>query len=391
MLRAGAGIFYDLGNMNMWQYVDDNPVFSPTGIFNAAFGAPPPLTNGAPTTIEEAFAGAGIPPLSQQYASLYPVTNFQPPRVLEWSFGAQSQLSRDMALEVDYVGNQAHHLDIYHAFGNQPEPGTGALQPRRPYPDFNILAIFTSDGDSNYNALQVKFTRRFSGGLAFLTSYTWSKARDDSEGIENQAGSQYAQDDNNIRANWAIAAGNIPQRFVFSPIWEVPVGKGKRFLDQSGMASRILGGWEFSGILTLQSGFPFTVLAPQDFSNTGSTSPRPDRTCGGNGPQTVAEWFNVNCFTTTFLGAALAAGQPRFGNSGRNILVGPPLRNLDLALIRNFALSERFKLEFRAEVFNLSNTPPFGLPNSTVGTTGFGALTSAGEARDLQFALKLAF
>jgi hypothetical protein len=105
----------------------------------------------------------------------------------------------------------------------------------------------------------------------------------------------------------------------------------------------------------------------------------------------VAEWFNVNCFTIGALEADLTAGTPRFGNSGRNILESPRLTNLDFGLLRNFALSDRFKLQFRAESFNITNTPPFGAPNYTLGTTGFGALTSAGNPRDVQFALKLVY
>ena len=157
------------------------------------------------------------------------------------------------------------------------------------------------------------------------------------------------------------------------------------------MASRILGDWEVSGILSLESGFPFTVLSPQDFSNTGSTSPRPDRICVGNGPQTVAQWFNTSCFTSASLEAALTAGNPRFGNSGRNILSGPGLANLDFALIRNISLGERFKLEFRAEAFNIFNHANFGLPNSVLGTANFGAIGSAGSPRDIQLSMKLLF
>jgi len=146
-----------------------------------------------------------------------------------------------------------------------------------------------------------------------------------------------------------------------------------------------------SGILSLQSGFPISVTSSQDFSNTNSQSPRPDRICQGNGPRTVADWFNTNCFTTDALEAALTAGTPRFGNSGRNIIDGPGLTNLDLALYKQFHFGDRVHLEFRAEAFDSLNHANFGLPDSSFGTGNFGALGSASDGRDIQFSLKLVY
>jgi hypothetical protein len=394
IVRTGYGIFCDLANLNILQFVTGNPISAPKPYYTTAFGSPPPLTNGLPTTTQNVFASPGIPPLSQQYEALYVSPDFQPPRVQMWSFGTESQLAQNWALEVDYIGTKANHLDNAHSYFNQPEPGVGDLQPRRPYPDFNVMAFFSSDDNSFYNALQVKLTKKFSRGFMFLTSYTFAKSMDDGGGNEAWGGGLAAnnpQDDNNREANWAPSVMNVRQRFVFSPIWHLPVGNGKRWLNRSGVANGFLGGWEISGVWSIQSGFPFPVTSAEDYSNTGTADARPDRTCRGVGQKTVSSWFNASCFTTAALAQALANGQPRFGNSGRDILDGPGRNNLDLALMKDFQLGERFKLQFRAESYNMFNRADFGYPNAMVGNPYIGQLTSASDGRDMQFGLKLSF
>jgi len=402
VIRTGYGIFYDLANLNTKEFVSGNPIFSPTQIFNTTYGFPPPLTGGAPANLATAFAGSSTPLLSQQYSALWLDPHFVNPRVQEWSFGVESQLAANWALDVGYVGTTARHLDNSHIFANQPLPGVGDIQPRRPYPDFNNIAYFSSDANSNYNSLQAKLTKRLSAGFQFLMSYTWAKTMSNEEGNE---GFQFPQDDNNLRANWGRALSDVRQRFVVSPIWILPFGQGKRWLNRRGVLGQLVGDWELSGIFAKQTGLPFTVFSAADFSNSNSTSARPDRTCSGVGPQTVSEWFNPACFTTNSLQAALAAGTPRFGNSGRNILSGPGIVNLDMSLMKKIRLTERLRLQFRAEAFNLLNHPNFGNPNATCVTTStttcapgpqdggvnIGKISSAGEPRDIQFALKLSF
>jgi hypothetical protein len=397
VLRTGYGIFYDLPNFNNMHFVNDNPIFSPNQLYNTAFGTPPPLTNGAPTTTESVFAGNAstlIPPLTQQFTSLYVSPHYKAPYFQQWSFGLSSQLAANWALEVDYVGSKGTKLGFLHLFANQPEPGLGDLQPRRPYPDFNIMLFTTSDANSSYNALQTKLSKRFSNGFTFLTSYTWAHSIDDNEGDEGFSGgvgNRAPQDDNDPEADRARSANDARNRLVFSGVWDLPIGQGKRFLGNTGWLNNVIGGWQTSAIVSYQSGFPFTVQSGQDFSNTGSSNPRPDRTCGGEGQKTVNSWFNTNCFTTAALAAALASGQPRFGDSGRNILEAPGLENWDLAILKNFTLSERFKLEFRSEFYNAFNRPFFGNPGTVIGSPTFGVVTTAGSPRDIQFGLKLSY
>jgi hypothetical protein len=191
--------------------------------------------------------------------------------------------------------------------------------------------------------------------------------------------------------NWARTLFDARQRFVFSPIWQLPFGNGRRWLNRTGVVNGILGGWEVTSVWQIQSGFPFTVLSTTDYSNTNSQSPRPDRTCSGVGSKTISSWFNASCFNTNALSAALTAGTPRFGNAGRDILDAPGLNNVDLALLKDFAFGERFKLEFRAEAFNIANQAHFGYPVNAVGNPAIGQLTGASDGRDIQFGLKLSF
>jgi hypothetical protein len=146
-----------------------------------------------------------------------------------------------------------------------------------------------------------------------------------------------------------------------------------------------------TGILTFQSGFPLTVLSPQDFSNSGSSNARPDRICNGVGKRTVSSWFDTSCFTASLLAAVLANGNPRFGNSGRKILDGPGYQDWAFGLFKNFKPSERFQLQFRSEFCNSLNHANFGYPNMTIGTATVGQISRAGDPRDIQFGLKVSF
>jgi hypothetical protein len=390
IVHAGGGLFNDLPHSNIQgAYVNNNPVFTQTPTYNTAFGSPPPLTNGAPTTTEIMFANSAFVPLSQITAELMPSPFYATPTVYEWSASIQAQLTANWALEVGYVGNRGVHMDYIHLWGNQAFPGLGDLQPRRPWPDFNIMLFDSFNGISNYNALTTKATKRFSHGFQALIAYTYGKVLDWNGGDSDFVA--LVQNDNNARADYGPADISIKQRLVLTPIWQLPFGKGQRFLNSGGLTNALAGGWEVSGIITFQTGFPFTVTANQDFSNTGSTSPRPDRTCNGAGSQSVSSWFDTNCFTTTALSQALASGTPRFGNSGKNILYGPGLQQWDVSIIKRNPITEHINLEFRAEFFNMFNHPNFGTPGSTVGTSTAAVITSAGTPRDIQFGLKLKF
>jgi Carboxypeptidase regulatory-like domain len=399
VFRGGFGIFTDLPNFNNQHFVNNNPINGTSELVNNIAGAPLPLTNGQLTSSENILAGNGVPTLPNQFISLYVSPNYKDPTIMEWSFGLQSQLSRNFALETDYIANRGYYEGALNLPGNQPRPTPStatSYAPYRPYPDFGEFLYTSPNADSIYNSMQVKLTKRFSNGVTFLTSYTWQNAFDDNEGDEGfggGVGNGNAQNDNCLMCNWGPSYIDAHQRIVFSGIWQLPVGVGQHFLNRGGVTNEILGGWNVSGIYSYTTGFPFTVVSSRDWSNSTSADPTPDRTCNGNnGPQTVADWYNLNCFTTAPLQADLAAGTPTFGNEQRNALVGPPLSDLDFALLKNFKISERFNLQFRGEFYNFFNQASFSAPGGAFGTNTAGVLTStSNNNREIQFALKLLF
>ncbi len=395
VVHAGAGVFFDLPLTNqLGATVNNNPISTQSPTYNTSFGAPPPLTNGIPTTTQQMFVNANTPNLTQVTSELMPSPYYHTPTVYEWSASVQSQIAANLALEIAYLGNRGDHEDNLHLNGNQAKPGTGALQSRRPWPDFNQLRYDTYDSYSNYNALIVKVTKRLSYGLSGLVGYTYSKSLDINGGTSENASTGFSpQDDNNQNAEYGVADESLRHRFVASGIYQLPFGKGRSYLNSSGsFIDALAGGWNISAIVTAQSGYPFTVTSSNDFSNTNSYSPRPDRTCSGKGPKSLNDWFNLNCFTTVALQQALANGNPRFGNSGRNILTGPGLVDVDSALIKRFVIVQRVNAEFRAEAFNLLNHPSFNLPNSTIGSSTAGIISStAGDNREIQLGLQLQF
>ncbi len=386
VVRSGYGLFYDLPNFNNQHFVDNNPVFSPSQTFTTTQGNTPIATS---ETIFSG-AGAGIPKLTNQFISLYVSPHYLAPYFQQWSLGIQSQLSSNWAMDLAYIGTRGLKLGNLHLSGNQAEPGTTDLQSRRPYVDLGTALYTTSDGSSFYNSLQAKLTRRFSNGLSVLGAYTWAKSLDNSEGDEGfgagASGSNLPQDDNNLRFEWGRSYSDARHRFVANAVYDLPFGHNREFLNQGGVVGQIVGGWEVSGITSVQTGYPFVVLGP-DFSNTNSGSPRPNRLCSGIGEKKVTNWFNASCFV-----AAGSTANPSFGNAKRNILDAPGLVNTDMTLMRHFNAWDRADVEFRGEFFNLFNHPFFGAPANNINNTAtVGRITSATDGRQIQLALKILF
>jgi hypothetical protein len=294
-------------------------------------------------------------------------------------------------LEVAYVGSKGTKLisarDI-----NQGVPNAlgFVLRPVQQFDDINILE---SRASSNYHSLQARFQQQLSGGLSLLSSYTWSKSIDDASGFFTSAGDpNFPQDSFNTRAERGRSNFDVRHRLSVSYAYDLPFGRGRAFLANDGWLSQLLGGWQTYGIVTLQTGRPFTVaLLPEiDNSGTGRSSlgfGANDRPNIVGDPQlsnrTPEQWFNPAAFAFPARGT--------FGNAGRNILEGPGYANVNASLLKNTYLSESVNLQLRAELFNLFNHPNFNLPDNFLGSPTFGRITSAREPRHIQFAVKLLF
>jgi hypothetical protein len=235
---------------------------------------------------------------------------------------------------------------------------------------------------ASYNSLQVKLEKRFSHGATFLASYTWSHLID--IGCAQVWEGCNIQDPYNLNAERGNSVLDVPQIFTLSYIEESPFGKGKRYLNQGGVAGRVLGGWQVSGITALRHGTAFDVDLGIDNANNGGTDQRPNLvgtpTLSHPTPQ---EWFNKAAFAMP--------GAYTYGNLGRNTMFGDGLVDFDFSVVRRFQITERHQIEFRSEFFNLFNTPNYGNPTGCLICSTYGEVTSAGPPRIIQFALKYKF
>ena len=331
--------------------------------------------------------------------------NFRTAYVDEWSFGLQREVASNLVLDVSYLGSQGHKLPVSWNV-NQALPGPGSVASRRPFPGFgNITGGYISSiGNSNFNGLTLRAERRMTNGLSFISSYAWSKSIDDSVGISaaSDASTAFAQDARNLRAERSVSDYDVTHRFVFSYVYDLPFSK-----TQNKALHAVAGGWQLTGILSLQTGPPFTVLSGRDESNTGGTGDRPsvigDWHIPNPGPD---RWFNTctllangtqrNCLPGDTPAWQINAVST-FGNAGRNILRSDGLKNFDLGLSRSFRFTEQVSLQFRSEVFNLVNHPNFALPNQSAASGSFGTISRAafqsqtGAQRQIQFAAKIVF
>ncbi|MGH8244818.1 MAG: hypothetical protein ACREUU_00120, partial [Gammaproteobacteria bacterium] len=314
----------------------------------------------------------------------------------------QRELPGGVSIDVGYVGNKGTKLTEL-IFFNIPTPGpTATIQARRPFPAWGTALSLNSFVTSNYHALLTKVQKRFSSGLQFLASYTWSKSMDISSerGNGDRGGGFEGGDPRNLIGYFHARSGfDIRQRFVVSYVYELPFGKTKPYLNGlPSAATRVIGGWEVSGITQFQTGFPFSVLMSGDQNGDGLGGDRPDligkpQINPGNPRCYIVDPRNTACGGGTAAFALVPAGDLRYGSAGRNLLSGPGFKSWDISLSKNNRFGERFNLQFRAEFFNAFNNVNFGQPSRLYNVTApaFGTITTASRPREIQFGLKLEF
>ena len=273
------------------------------------------------------------------------------------------------------------------------DPTIPRAQLLKPFPRFTNVGFYRNNvGNTNYNSLQAKLEKRYSLGLSFLISYTRSKLTDEASSVFDASiltgpiANFPVADSFNRKLERDLSTGDIPNVFVGSFTYELPIGRGKRF-NPGGITGTILGGFELAGVVRLQSGIPLAVTQATNFNEfAGFGTQRPNLVANPNlqsSQRTTAQFFNVAAFTV--------APQFTIGTSSRNPVRGPGYRNADIALIKRTCVDETRSIEFRAEFFNITNTPPLGAPNTVLASAGFGSITSAGDPRVIQFGLKFNF
>ena len=305
------------------------------------------------------------------------------PYMQNWNLGIERQVANDLLIELDYQGSKGTHLSSFLST-NDPPPGPGdvsAVDARRPFPIAGAISELKTIATSKYHALTVKVEKRYAGGLSLLGSYAWSHSID----LNSEFGGSSPQDNRNIRAD--LGNSGFDQRHVatISYSWELPFGKGL-----SGVGKHVVQGWEVTGIHSFESGRVFNVVLGFDNANVGARgnfqrpnlvgNPFPSgfqQTAGQNGL-----WFNPAAFAVP--------SQFTFGNLGRNVFHGPNFLNTDFGLFKNIALTERVRLQFRSEFFNLFNDTNFGNPVGSLNSPNFGKILGmASFQRQIQFGLKL--
>ena len=424
VVRGAYGIFYGERDQNQQvTQFSGNPPNVPTlslPSVSQTQTVTPPYTINTPFQIVPTDVSLKSFSASNPYVGSFRTQAFNSaanPMLHQWNFDLQYQATPTLMLEGSYSG--ALGRDLATLFLNENQiPFAQALQGQtkqanRPFPNINgtILTIF-STAKSNYNSLNLKVEKRYSRGLTLLANYSWQKNMETGgsgpDAFTQAGGTSIAMDTYNLAGERTVAPINVPMTFTASLLYELPLGPGKPFLKNGGVIGKVVGGWAVNGIATLRNGFPSDVrtnVLPPVFNTfnvancvAGVSKLLPDP--GPNG------YFNPAAFSVpgTVTGQTGAAVQT-FGNCARLVVYGPGSKNADVSIFKNTKFSEQRYVEFRAEFFNLTNTPTFYLPSAAgasltcqgaaggpcTGTT-FGTLTN-GQAmgRQIQFGLKYYF
>jgi hypothetical protein len=307
-----------------------------------------------------------------------------------WSLSVQHAFNNSVVFETAYVGTSGVRL-LTTANLNAAPPGTTDPVARRPFGSaLGEVRAFSNSAHSTYHGWQSKLERRFSRGLYFLASYTWSKSIDNqSTGTDDSAaGGQSPQNPRNPSLDRGLSSFDRTHRFVASAVWEIP--HGRWFADGAlqRLTSSLLGGWQLSGTVDLQTGAPFSVVMPCAAINAEGNNCRPNRIASGELPadqRSIAAWFDKTAFAIPLPKA--------YGTAGRNILRAPGSSNLDLMIARSFHWggSETRRLQVRSEFFNALNHTNFGMPVHSTDSPALGSITSAGSARVIQLGVRMEF
>lgn len=426
VVRAGYGIFYPavLGTGDMTGFSSTTPMQASV----AGDGINPQnlLRNPYPTGLNPA-AGSSLGLATNLGLSLGAFTREHPNGYMQnYSLDLQYEISRNTVVEVGYAGNVGRKLSYGVTINDNQLPAqllslgpqldqkvanpfygyitTGSLaapqiqynQLLRPFPEFASVNRNSASpgGSSSFNALLIKFSRQFSSGLMLLSSYQWSKSIDNvAETEPGQTGtSDVFRNYQNISIERSLSPNDIPHDFVTTLVYQLPLGRGRRFGgDLPKYLDFVLGGWEAAGSIRLGTGFPVDMHAPSALGQYGFSGTQPPDISDGKAVKltnpTPSQWFNTSVFSAP---AAYTVGTaPRRLNDLR----ADGQHNADLAVLKNFVFRERFRTQFRAEFFNITNTPQFGWPNTTVGSTTFGQVTATTNVppRNVQFGLKVEF
>jgi hypothetical protein len=396
-VRAGFGTYYNALDY-LQRSFQANPITTPNGILNDA------IAIGSSSSLVQfpLQLGANTPGAKPTPGGVQP--NIKMATVEQWNLKIEQGITANTLFSVEYIGEHGFHLPVV-ADVNSVFPTPQANGFTEPFPTTlvrpnNSLAAaknLLGEGLSSYNALQVAVSHRFSHGLQFRANYTYSKSMDN-------ISVTYAGDSvdtptvlsasHNLKYDWGPSDFNVTNRVSGNFSYQIPFGSGAAIGGHtSGIVNKVISGWSWNGIVTLQDGTPFSALAGLNRSNDGNTQ-NPDRASVNpnfTGPVILGnpnEWFNPNAFILQPPGF--------YGNVGRDTLVGPGLTELDMSLFKSTAITERLRGELRIEAFNLFNTANFGAVSNSVfqsnGTvaTGAGLISSTQAAqRELQFGLKL--
>lgn len=400
VLRAGYGIYYML--FERFGSEDQLALNAPFIVNNVQSA---PSTASAPLfLLQDGFPANSLDPKQPGLLSRVRVRAVDPgtptPYVQQWSLGVQREIGREFVAELDFVGTHSAHLDVL-ADLNQPVfDSTGQVGTTKPFPSFGYIEYQLPAGLAKYNGLEGSLLRRFKDGFSIRVAYTYSRSIDNTpQELETNSGSAPNGRD---YSNWFGPSDfDTPHRVVASYVYELPFGRGRKFV-QDGVLSYIIGGFKTSGVYTFASGRPFTVSSGGSIAGTldafGAVAATPNQI---DTPHIVG---NVDCWYFVAKNGSCAALEPSMtdayelqdpgflGNVGRNTLRGPHTNVFDFALMRDFPIRETVGLQFRWEVFNLTNTVQFGQPSNNFSSGSAGKITSlAGDPRVMQLALRLSF
>jgi len=389
VVRGGYGRFYDSAEGREIDGAADIYPYVSRGIYSQTVNQTTPYQ-----TTDQLFPSFSQQGVATPAANTFLAVSMSPqprnPYVDEWSLGVQRQITNNTVAELNYVGSKGNNLlmRINIAQALEYTPANPTVAGRKPYPNFGVYIDSTWSGTSKYNGLNAKIEHH---GRALLATfaYTWSKSTDSKSAAAGIGASQYNGwqgflDNHNPGLDYGRSDFDVDHRAVASFVWNLPFGKGERYGNSaSGATNAIIGGWQVNGIYIWQHGFPITIRAADvgnvfDSFGTNRANVSGDPNSGGG---TIEKWFNTAAFSQPPLG--------QFGNSTRNMLRGPTINNLDLALFKNFDLARGARLQFRFESFNAFNHPNFVGVQTYLPDPAFGRLTSARPGRINQLGLKL--